>query len=122
MVSSDFFLYLTARGFSQIQKLMFENNIFKFKDIHFVQIIGIAIIYGCISGPSLANLLVYLLEKNWITIHRPLLYYRFIDDILMALIKPLDILLIKSQSLNLKLNICDGKMVNFLDQVIWYDT
>jgi hypothetical protein len=111
--------YLTSYGFSQILKMIFENNIFKFKEKFFTQIKGIAM--GCICGPSIANIFVYLLEKNWVSIHRPVLYYRFIDDILLASVNPLDIINFKSQFNNLKLNIISDLRVNFLDLLIWHD-
>ena len=76
---------------------------------------------GCICGPSIANLFVYLLEKSWLSIHKLILYYRVIDDILLEVHKLIDLLLFKSQFLNLKSNIVIDDKVNFLDLIIWYD-
>ena len=36
---------------------------------------------GCICGPSVANLYLYMLEKKWLYLNRPLVFKRFIDDI-----------------------------------------
>lgn len=36
---------------------------------------------GSICGPSIANLFVYIYEKKWLFIYRPLVYLRFIDDL-----------------------------------------
>jgi hypothetical protein len=111
--------FITTYCFGQILKPIFENNVFKFKEKFFIQIRGIAM--GCICGPSLANIFVYKLEKKWINIHRPIIYYRFIDDIIIATSKELDINTFKNQYLNLKLNIVTGKKVNFFDLIIYYD-
>jgi hypothetical protein len=111
--------YITASGFSHILRLIFENNVFVFKNKHYIQSVGIAM--GCICGPSLANVFVYLLEKNWISVHRPLIYFRFIDDIFIADSNELDCNLFQNEFLNLKINIVTGKYVNFLDLIISYD-
>ena len=60
-------------------KLIFNNNIFTCNKKYYKQNKGLAM--GCACGPSVANLYIYILEKKWITIHKPLIYYRFIDDI-----------------------------------------
>ena len=40
---------------------------------------------GSICGPSIANIFVFLYEKKWLTIHRPLIYLRFIDDLFLII-------------------------------------
>jgi hypothetical protein len=68
-------------GFRKILKLILENNYFTFNDRYFKQNLGVAM--GCICGPTIANIFVYIYEKKWITIHKPLAYFRFVDDILL---------------------------------------
>ena len=53
------------------------------------QILGIAM--GSICGPSIANIFVYLYEKKWLYIHKPLVYLRFIDDIFIIFLKHLNV-------------------------------
>lgn len=55
-------IHITVLGFYEILKLILENNIFAFKNEFFIQILGI--IMGAICGPSLANIYVWILEKN----------------------------------------------------------
>ena len=38
---------------------------------------------GIICGPVIANIVVYMLERKWLHIHKPLIYRRYIDDIAM---------------------------------------
>ena len=40
---------------------------------------------GMVCGSSIANLFVFLYEKKWLTIHRPLIYLRFIDDLFLII-------------------------------------
>ena len=49
------------------------------------QIKGIAM--GSKSGPSIANIFVFIFEKEFLRIHRPIFYKRFIDDIFMIIKK-----------------------------------
>ena len=66
-------------GFRKILDLIFTCNIFKYDKIFFLQLIGLPM--GCVCGPSVANLYVYILEKEWLVIHNnELIYFRFIDD------------------------------------------
>ena len=44
--------------------LIFSCNIFKFKENFYLQLIGLPM--GCICGPSVANLFLYILESKWI--------------------------------------------------------
>ena len=40
---------------------------------------------GSLCGPYIANLFVYIYEKKWMFIHKPLIYLRFIDDLFIIL-------------------------------------
>ena len=57
-------------------------NIFSFNGVYYRQTLGIAM--GSACGPSIANIFVYIYEKKWLYIHKPIIYYRFIDDIFMV--------------------------------------
>ena len=57
-------------------KLMFETNVFMYENNFFKQISGLPM--GCICGPSVANIYVYILEIKWFYIEKPLIYVRFI--------------------------------------------
>ena len=50
-------------------KVMFNTNVFKFENKYYKQIKGLPM--GCICGPCVANLYVYILEIKWSKIHRP---------------------------------------------------
>lgn len=104
---------LTTTGFYKLLKLIFDNNIFKFKDKFFKQISGIAM--GSKCGPSIANIYVHCLEQNFLNIHKPLHYDRFIDDILIIVLEDFDINLLKNHFDYLNLNIFTSDIVNFLD-------
>ena len=107
--------HLSISGFYEILKLVLYNNIFSFEDRYFKQIKGIAM--GTICGPALANLYLSNLEKHWLIILKPLFYVRFIDDIFVILSHDLDKNHFESFFLNLKISICSGNSVNFLDLV-----
>ena len=111
--------HLTAFGLSSLLFLFFENNIFNFKSKFFIQIKGVPM--GCVCGPSLANLYLYILELKWLTIHKPLIYYRFIDDIFLVLEYPLDFENFESFFIYLKLSLATGDKVNFLDLFISFN-
>ena len=104
---------ITTSGFYEILKLIFENNIFSFNGKFYKQIKGIAM--GAKCAPSIANLYVSILETNFLVIHRPLLYFRFIDDIFVILDEKFEINLLTQSFENLKLNIISEKSINFLD-------
>ncbi len=72
-------------------------------------------------GPSIANIYVYIKEKDWLSLNSPhnvKLYNRFIDDVLI--ISKYDIIASNFSSIfsNLILNIVKGKEVQFLDFLI----
>lgn len=111
--------HLSISGFYEILKLVLFNNIFKFNDKYFKQTKGIAM--STICGPTLANLYLSNLEKHWLQIMKPIFYVRFIDDIFIILSHELDKIHFESFFINLKINICSGDSVNFLDLVISID-
>jgi len=111
--------HINSYGFKTLLDLFFKNNIFKFKNKFFVQVIGVPM--GCICGPSIANLFLYILEIKWIFIHKPLGYKRFIDDFFLILKDELDLIEFQSYFLNLKFTVHTGDIVNFLDLNISYD-
>ena len=113
-IAKNFVSYhLSSNGFFNLLKLVFENNIFSFNKKFYIQISGIAM--GSKCGPSIANIYVYLLEKKFLTIHKPLFYVRFIDDIFVITKKEFEIDLLKRNFVPLKLNIDTNETVNFLD-------
>lgn len=104
---------ITSTGFHTLLKLIFNNNVFSFQNFFFRQIKGIAMGSNC--GPSIANLFVHCLETNYLNIHKPLCYYRFIDDIFVIIKNDSDINFLINNFESLSLNISSEKIVNFLD-------
>lgn len=111
--------YISIQGFHLVLKLIFENNYFTFLDNYFKQIRGIAM--GCKCGPSLANLFLYILEKNWLSLNSVIIYARFIDDLLIISEIELDLNEFLKNFVYLKLNILMNKEVIFLDLNVAYD-
>ena len=105
--------FLDIFAFRTMLVLLLKNNVFKYKNSYFIQISGI--VMGTICGPSLANIFVYNLEKHWHQIHSPILYLRFIDDILIVTKDLIDSSDFENQFENLKLNMLSGVSQNFLD-------
>ena len=62
---------------------------------YLIQILGIAM--GSICGPAIANIYIYCLEKNFLTIHKPFYYKRFIDDLFLITNPNFDISLLNSR-------------------------
>lgn len=110
--------HLNIKGFYSILKLVFENNVFTYKNKFYRQIKGVAM--GTKCGPSIANIYISCLEKNFLFIHKPLAYYRFIDDIFVILLDNFNIQLLLDEFGYLKLNVTSSKNVNFLDLNISY--
>jgi hypothetical protein len=77
---------------------------------------------GCICGPSVASLYVYILLKHWLCIYHPILCGRFRDDIFMVTDEKLNEDNFSKSFLNLKLNIVQEKKIIFLDLSISFDT
>ena len=113
--------HINISAFKEFLKFILDNNYFTFNNSVYKQNIGIAM--GSACGPSIANLFVYIYEKKWLHIHKPIVYYRFIDDIfIISQMNPMQL----SSSLNksfgqLKLNIISNTIVNFLDLNITFD-
>ena len=106
-------------AFQELMKLIFNYNIFKFKNKFFVQNKGLAM--GCICGPTFANLYLHILENKWMTIHKPLVYARFIDDVTIISSEELDFDTFQESFVYLKLTMETGDEVNFLDLIISYN-
>jgi hypothetical protein len=77
---------------------------------------------GCIAGPSIANLYIYILEYEWLSLNPEIIYYRFIDDIFIAVKYLINLEDFKAIFLYLKLNIEQNDIVSFLDLLIKFDT
>ena len=54
--------HLNITAVNSILKLIFENNIFKYDEKYFEQILGIAM--GSVCGPTIANIFVNFLRSN----------------------------------------------------------
>ena len=106
-------------GFRNILNLILENNYFTFCDKYFKQNLGVAM--GCICGPTIANIFVYIYEKKWITIHKPLAYFRFVDDVLLITRDLLCLESLKNAFGSLTLNLVISKKQIFLDLEIELD-
>ena len=107
-------------SFKTFLNIILKNNFFTYNNKYYLQILGIAM--GSICGPSIANIFVYLYEKKWLYIHKPLVYLRFIDDIFIIFLKHLNVV---NSLLNafgsLKLNVEVNNKVHFLDLEISID-
>lgn len=99
--------------------ILFQNNIFKCNNKYYIQNRGLAM--GSICGPTIANLYLYILEIRWVKINKPIMYFRFIDDIFLALHDKLDLKDLQEQFIYLKLNESEGDTVNFLDLNVSFD-
>jgi hypothetical protein len=111
--------YIQPSAFREILLIIFENNVFTYGTKYFKQNNGLAM--GCICGPTVASLFVYILEKHWLNINFPLFYGRFIDDICLITNEKLKESDFKRIFRNLNLNIMNGKEINFLDLKISFD-
>jgi hypothetical protein len=112
-------IHVTIMGFIEILKLIFSNGTFIFNKKFYIQIIGLPM--GCICGPTIANLYLFILEKHWVSINKNLIYKRFIDDIIIISITPVNLNDLRKQFIYLKLNIVCDKIVIFLDLKIKFD-
>jgi len=77
---------------------------------------------GCICGPTIANIFLYILEMKWAFIYRPLVYKRYIDDGLLITDKDFDLDHFKSFFFNLNFTITTGEIVNYLDLSISFNS
>jgi hypothetical protein len=107
---------ITTSGFNTILKLVLYNNIFEFNKTYYIQTNGVAM--GCKCGPTVANLYLYILEKHWLFLVRPLLYNRYIDDSAIVCKGKLNVEFYKEQFSPLELTFENNKEMNFLDLII----
>ena len=115
---------LNITGFKTCLELVLNFNFFKFCGQFFKQNKGIAM--GTICGPSIANLYLYVLEKKFLFIHKPIYYKRYIDDIFLAIDRKFDIKTLTDNNnffRNLNLLVSDeGDEVVFLDLRIRFNS
>ena len=105
--------HIKIEGFHKILQIVLLNNFFSFNKCIYRQKRGVAM--GAICGPNIANIFIYILETKFLNIHRPFLYKRYIDDILIIVNIFFNIDIIKEFFPGLKLNIECGTYINFLD-------
>jgi hypothetical protein len=105
--------HINIKGFCVFIKLILNYNFFKYNNKYFKQKLGIAM--GSICGPSIANLFVYIYEKKWLFIYRPLVYLRFIDDLFIIFKRLSDLETLKSAFGSLTQTFEIGNKVKFLD-------
>ena len=115
-ITSDF---ITIKGFNALLNLVLQNNYISFNKKYYKQIKGIAM--GSISSPTIANLYLSILEDNFLIIHRPFLYKRYLDDIFIVVKKDFNINILNLYFENLKLILSSSNYVNFLDLNIEID-
>jgi hypothetical protein len=111
--------HINLYGIKTFLLIIFNKNIFSYENNFYIQLIGIAM--GCKCGPSVANLCLYIQEINWVRLNKPIIYQRFIDDIVYLKKNGLDKNDLISQFDNLKLNFISAKKVQFLDLNIEID-
>ena len=73
---------------------------------------------GCKCGPTIANLYLYIIEESWVSSKKPLLYGRFIDDIVYGNDTALNTNDFEKHFKYLKLNIVHSDKIAFLDLLI----
>ena len=66
---------------------------------------------GSVAGPVIANIFVMIHEQKWCIIHKPLIYYRFIDDVFTVLAEDQEISSLESAFGSLILKCVTGKNV-----------
>ncbi len=66
---SPYIMDLDINGLNGILKLILYNNIFYFINSYYIQINGLAMGGKC--GPSIANIYVYIKEKDWLSLNTP---------------------------------------------------
>ncbi len=111
--------HLNYRSLKVILSLIFKWNVFKYSSYFFIQCIGLPM--GCKCGPTIANIYLYIIEKEWIAIQKPLIYGRFIDDICLGVDHELDCKKFQEHFTYLKLNIVHAEEIAFLDLSISFD-
>ena len=111
--------HLKLEALKTILTLIFKNNVFKYENLYFVQLIGLPM--GCKCGPTIANLYLYIIEESWVSSKKPLLYGRFIDDIVYGNDSALNTNDFEKHFKYLKLNIVHSDKIAFLDLLISFD-
>ena len=111
--------HLDIVAVNQLLKILFSTNVFKFEESFYRQEEGFPM--GCICGPSAATIFVYILERRWCRIEKPLVYFRFIDDTFMALENQLNLREFQEYFIYLEFTESTGDVINFLDLNISYD-
>lgn len=111
--------HISLYGIKTFLLIIFNKNVFSYENNFYIQLIGIAM--GCKCGPSVANLCLYIQEINWVRLNKPIIYQRFIDDIVYLNKNGLDKNDLINQFDNLKLNFVTAKKVQFLDLNIEID-
>jgi hypothetical protein len=111
--------HINLEALKLLLEIIFEKNIFQFKSHFYKQRKGFAM--GVICGPVCANIVVYMLEKKWLCIHRPIVYRRFIDDVALVSSQLIDLDSFRKVFGSLRLNIEFGNEIHFLDLKIIYD-
>jgi hypothetical protein len=102
-----------------ILKLVLFNNIFSSNNKFYIQIKGISM--GIICGPTIANLYLSILEKQLLVIEKPLIYKRYIDDILIITKNSINSDFFKRYFPNLEISINEDNEIVFLDLKIKID-
>ena len=98
-------------------EIIFNYNYFIYNDDQiYRKKFGIAM--GAFCDPSMANIFVYFLEKEFFKVHKPIFYARFIDDIFINVNEKFGINLLVRSFKNLILNVVSDKKVNFLNLTI----
>ena len=72
-------------------------------------------------GPVIANIYIYIKERSWLDLYKPVIYRRFIDDIFIVTENDLKVNNFTNIFGELKLNIISNKEVQFLDLLISKD-
>jgi len=98
---------------NKLLKIMFKTNVFKFQESFYKQEEGFPM--DCICGPSAATIFIYILERKWCKIEKPLIYFRFIDDTMMALKSKLNLQQFQEYFIYLEFTENTGDEINFLD-------
>jgi len=112
--------HLDIVAVNKLLKILFSTNVFKFEESFYKQEEGFPM--GCICGPSAATIFVYILERRWCRIEKPLVYFRFIDDTFMALENQLNLQEFQEFFVYLEFTESTGDIINFLDLNISYDS
>ena len=62
---------LNLKALNKLLLIMFYNNVFKFNENYYIQKRGLAM--GSVCRPTIANIYLYILEKHWININKPII-------------------------------------------------